>query len=126
MFFLFLRQESFLRLFLAIVVLFGLFRGVTVYARSSAVFHSPTDTFSRGYSEKQRLERIKNLRALTPKKTKGSPEKNPETLLGSGYCFSIHDIIVDGVRHIKKGSIAAVTDPYVGRCIGLADIQLLI
>uniref|UniRef100_UPI001ABAA2B2 POTRA domain-containing protein n=1 Tax=Bartonella raoultii TaxID=1457020 RepID=UPI001ABAA2B2 len=38
----------------------------------------------------------------------------------------IHDIIVDGVRHIKKGSIAAVTDPYVGRCIGLADIQLLI
>ncbi|MBB4077395.1 phage shock protein PspC (stress-responsive transcriptional regulator) [Bartonella fuyuanensis] len=49
----FLRQSSLLRIFRAIVVFFGLFTGVNVYARSSAIFHSPTDNFSRRYSEKQ-------------------------------------------------------------------------
>ncbi|UNF52623.1 hypothetical protein MNL02_02830 [Bartonella krasnovii] len=126
--FFFLRQESFLRFFLSIVVLFGIFHGATVYAHSSTILspRSPTDSFARGYSEEQRLERIENLRALTPKRTKTSTEKNPETLLGSGYCFPIHNIIVDGVYHIKERAISAVTDPYVGRCIGLADIQFLI
>ncbi|GAA5097932.1 two-partner secretion system transporter TpsB2 [Bartonella acomydis] len=66
------------------------------------------------------------MRALTPKRTKTSTEQNSETLLGGKQCFAIDDIIVDGVYHITKRAIAAVTDPYVGRCIGLADIQLLI
>ncbi|WP_273760972.1 POTRA domain-containing protein, partial [Bartonella sp. AU16XJBT] len=100
--------------------------GVTVYARSSAVFHSPTDNFSRGYSEKRQLERIENLRALTPHGMTRPSEGKQGALLGSGYCFPIHDIVVDGVYHIKKRSVAAVTNPYVGRCIGLVDIQLLI
>ncbi|GAA5097975.1 two-partner secretion system transporter TpsB2 [Bartonella acomydis] len=46
--------------------------------------------------------------------------------MGGKQCFAIDDIIVDGVYHITKRAIAAVTDPYVGKCIGLADIQLLI
>ncbi|WP_273760747.1 ShlB/FhaC/HecB family hemolysin secretion/activation protein [Bartonella sp. ML70XJBT.G] len=123
-----MRQESFLRLFLVIVVLFGMFHGATVYAHSPAVLppRSPTDNFSRGYSEQQRLERIENLRALTPKRIMTPSEENHSPFLGGGYCFSIHHIVVDGVRHIKKSSIAAVTDAYVGRCIGLGDIQLLI
>ncbi|WP_175868301.1 ShlB/FhaC/HecB family hemolysin secretion/activation protein [Bartonella gabonensis] len=124
--FIFLRWNRFLKLFLAIFVLFFLFRGVTVYAQSSAVFPSPADNFFRQQSEKQQLERIENLRALTPKGITTPSEGKQGVLWGSGYCFPIHDIIVDGVYHIKKHAIAAVTDPYVGRCIGLADIQLLI
>ncbi|WP_254473163.1 ShlB/FhaC/HecB family hemolysin secretion/activation protein [Bartonella sp. B1098] len=124
--FIFLRRECFLRLFLAIFVFFGMFRGVTVYAQSSAIFHSPADNFSRQQSEKQQLERIKNLRALTPKGIPTPADEKQGALWGSGYCFAIHDIIVDGVYHIKKRAIAAVTEPYVGRCIGLVDIQLLI
>lgn len=125
MLFIFLHWKSFLRFFLALV-LFVLLSGLTVYARSPAVFHSPTDNFSRGYSEKQQLERIENLRALTPHDMTTPSEGKQGALLGSGYCFPIHDIVVDGVYHIKKRSIAAITDPYVGRCIGLVDIQLLI
>ncbi|CAK01425.1 hemolysin activator protein precursor [Bartonella tribocorum CIP 105476] len=123
--FIFLHWKSFLRFFLALV-LFSMLSGVSVYARSPAVFHSPTDNFSRGYSEKQQLERIENLRALTPKGIPMPSEGNQGALWGSGYCFPIHDIVVDGVYHIKKSAIAAVTNPYVGRCIGLVDIQLLI
>ncbi len=126
MLFIFLHWKSFLRFFLAILVLFGLLSGIPVYARSTAVFHPPTDNFSRRYSEKQQLERIESLRALTPQGMTRSSEGNQGALLGRGYCFPIHAIIVDGVYHIKKRSIAAITDPYVGRCIGLSDIQLLI
>ncbi|CAF27517.1 ShlB/FhaC/HecB family hemolysin secretion/activation protein [Bartonella henselae] len=126
--FIFLRQSSLLRIFLAILVLFDLFHGVMVYGRSFSVLspHSPTENFSRGYSEKQQLESIENLRALTPKGMTRPFEGKPRALWGSGYCFPIHDIIVDGVYHLKKSSIAAVTGPYVGRCIGLSDIQFLI
>ncbi|WP_375638857.1 ShlB/FhaC/HecB family hemolysin secretion/activation protein [Bartonella sp. AA16NXGY] len=122
----FLRQSSLLRIFRAIVVFFGLFTGVNVYARSSAIFHSPTDNFSRRYSEKQQLERIEKLRSLTPKRIKTPSEQNPEMLLGGKQCFPIHAVVVEGVHHVKKRSISAVTEPYVGRCIGLVDIQLLI
>ncbi|PIT68081.1 ShlB/FhaC/HecB family hemolysin secretion/activation protein [Bartonella tribocorum] len=125
MLFIFLHWKSFLRFFL-VLVLFVLLSGLTVYARSPAVFHSPTDNFSRRYSEKQQLERIENLRALTPHGMTRPSEGKQGALLGSGYCFPIHDIVVDGVYHIKKSAIAAVTNPYVGRCIGLVDIQLLI
>lgn len=83
----FLRQSSLLRIFRAIFVLFGLFTGVSVYARSSAIFHSPTDNFSRGYSEKQQLERIEKLRSLTPKGITTPSEKNPEMLLGGNNVF---------------------------------------
>ncbi|WP_244925590.1 ShlB/FhaC/HecB family hemolysin secretion/activation protein [Bartonella vinsonii] len=103
-----------------------MFTGVSVYARSLAFLHSPTDNFSRQQSEKQRLERIENLRALTPKRIKTPSEQNPETLLGGKQCFPIHAIVVEGAHHVKKRSISAVTEPYVGRCIGLVDIQLLI
>uniref|UniRef100_UPI0035D08C7D ShlB/FhaC/HecB family hemolysin secretion/activation protein n=1 Tax=Bartonella sp. CE47NXGY TaxID=3243514 RepID=UPI0035D08C7D len=122
----FLRQSSLLRIFRAIVVFFGLFAGVSVYARSSAIFHSPTDNFSRRYSEKQQLERIEKLQSLTPKRIKTPSEQNPEMLLGGKQCFPIHAVVVEGVHHVKKRSISAVTEPYVGRCIGLSDIQILI
>ncbi|WP_371923317.1 hypothetical protein [Bartonella sp. B1098] len=54
-------------------------------------------------------------------------EGKQRELWGSEYGFQIHDIIVEGAYyHIKKCSIAAMTDPYVERCIGLVDVQLLI
>ncbi|WP_420829876.1 hypothetical protein [Bartonella taylorii] len=63
----FLRRSSLLRIFLAILVLFGMFSGVTVYARSSAFLYPqiPTDDFSREY-----------LRALTLGKVFLSFEEN--------------------------------------------------
>ncbi|MCZ2159249.1 ShlB/FhaC/HecB family hemolysin secretion/activation protein [Bartonella sp. 220] len=126
MFFVFLRPKSFLRLFLALFTFFCMFHGVSVYARPSAFLHSPTDNFSRQQSEKQRLERIENLRALTPKRMNISPEREQNAFLGSGYCFAVNKIVVEGAYHLKKRSIATVTDPYVGRCVRLADIQILI
>ncbi|WP_074380805.1 ShlB/FhaC/HecB family hemolysin secretion/activation protein [Bartonella doshiae] len=126
--FIFLRQESFLRLFLAIFVLFGFLNGVSVYAQSLAVLHPqlPTDDFSRQRSEKQRLERIEHLRALTPKETKTPSKSNHKAIFSGGNCFTIHHIVVEGAHSVKKHALSAVTEPYVGRCIGLSDIQTLI
>ncbi|EJF96780.1 hypothetical protein MEI_01392 [Bartonella vinsonii subsp. arupensis Pm136co] len=122
----FLRQGYRLKLFLALFTFFCMFHGVIVYARPSAFLHVPTDNFSRQQSEKQRLERIENLRALTPKRMNISPEREQSALLGGGYCFAIDKIVVEGAHHLKKQALATVTDPYVGRCVRLADIQILI
>ncbi|WP_026088241.1 ShlB/FhaC/HecB family hemolysin secretion/activation protein [Bartonella rattaustraliani] len=123
-----LGQGCFLRIFFVILVSFGFLNGVTAYAQSSMISHlqSPIDNFSRRYSEKQQLERIENLRTLTPQGLTTSSEGTQGSHLRNEYCFPIHAIIVDGVYHIKKRSIVAITDPYVGRCIDLSDIQLLI
>ncbi|WP_404977255.1 MULTISPECIES: hypothetical protein [unclassified Bartonella] len=88
----FLRQSSLLRIFRAIFVFFGLFTGVSVYARSSAIFHSPTDNFSRQQSEKQQLERIEKLRSLTLGKVSLSFEEKSGPFWREGYCFAIHHI----------------------------------
>ncbi|USP03711.1 ShlB/FhaC/HecB family hemolysin secretion/activation protein [Bartonella taylorii] len=124
----FLRRSSLLRIFLAILMLFGMFSGVTVCARSSAFLYPqiPTDNFAREHTEQQRLKRIEHLRALTPKGKDTSPERDRGAHLGGGHCFNIDHIIVDGVYHINKRTIAKVTDAYVGRCIGLSEIQILI
>ncbi|SPU27768.1 Hemolysin transporter protein shlB precursor [Candidatus Bartonella washoeensis] len=126
MLFIFLRQESFLKLFLAVFVLFAMFHGISVSARSFAFLHSPTDNFDREHSEEQRLENLEHLRALTPKVMNSSPEREQGARLDGGGCFSIHHIVVEGAHHIKKHAVTAVTEPYIGRCIGLADIQTLI
>ncbi|OLL56544.1 hypothetical protein AT240_05630 [Bartonella henselae] len=69
MFFLSLDQKWVLRILFSILFLFDLFHGVMVYGRSFSVLspHSPTENFSRGYSEKQQLESIENYVDLTPK-----------------------------------------------------------
>ncbi|ENN94743.1 ShlB/FhaC/HecB family hemolysin secretion/activation protein [Bartonella vinsonii] len=127
MFFVFLRQKSFLRLFLAVFVLFAMFHGVSVYACSSALYlQSPTDAFFRQQSEQQRLQKLEHLRALTPRRINSSLEQEQGTHFGSGDCFAIHHIVVEGVHHVKKHAVSAVTDPYVGRCIGLSEIQTMI
>ncbi len=63
----FLRRSSLLRIFLAILVLFGMFSGITVYAHSSALLYPkiPIDDFVR-----------EHLRALTLGKVSLSFEEN--------------------------------------------------
>ncbi|EJF78624.1 hypothetical protein MCQ_01003, partial [Candidatus Bartonella washoeensis Sb944nv] len=114
MLFIFLRQESFLKLFLAVFVLFAMFHGISVSARSFAFLHSPTDNFDREHSEEQRLENLEHLRALTPKVMNSSPEREQGARLDGGGCFSIHHIVVEGAHHIKKHAVTAVTEPYIG------------
>ncbi|KEC55589.1 ShlB/FhaC/HecB family hemolysin secretion/activation protein [Bartonella koehlerae] len=128
MFFLSLSHKLAFRISFSIFVLSGFFDSVTVYGRSSSILfsQSPTDNFVRQQSEQQRLERIKNLRAFAPEKVSSFVEGKQEALVGGGSCFAVHRIVVDGVHHIKKRTISAVTTPYVGRCIGLSDIQILI
>lgn len=67
------------------------------------------------------------LDSLTLQGITTSFEGKQRELWGSEYGFQIHDIIVaEAYYHIKKRSIVSVTDPYVERCIGPVDIQLLI
>ncbi|WP_019220353.1 ShlB/FhaC/HecB family hemolysin secretion/activation protein [Bartonella senegalensis] len=128
MFFFWLGRKQVYRIFFSIFVLYGFFHGGMADAQSSSILsqQSPTDNFVRQQSEQQRLERMENLRALTPKKAPSSVKEHQQALFGSGACFAIHRIVVDGAHHIKKRTIAKVTDPYVGKCLGLADIQLLV
>ncbi|UNE54622.1 POTRA domain-containing protein [Bartonella machadoae] len=126
LFFAYLCQAYRLRLFLTLFIFFCMFCGVRgILARSSAVFQSPADVFSRQQAEQQRLEKIESLRALTSKGMNPSPEREQGALLGGGPCFAIHHIAVEGMHHLKKHSITTVTDPYAGRCLGLFDIQTL-
>ncbi|WP_406604379.1 ShlB/FhaC/HecB family hemolysin secretion/activation protein [Bartonella gliris] len=121
-------HDRFFRIFLAVILLLVFFNASTAYAQSPALLYpqSPADDFSRQHSEQQRLQKLENLRSLTPKSIKPSPERNQGARLGGRRCFNIERILVDGVHHIKKHPIATVTGSYAGKCISLADIQTLI
>ncbi|WP_409361864.1 ShlB/FhaC/HecB family hemolysin secretion/activation protein [Bartonella heixiaziensis] len=120
MFFIILSQDCLLRVFVSFILLFSFFNFFTASAQT------PTDNFFREHSEQQRLQKLEHLQALTPKGMNSSPEREQGARLSDEDCFAIHHIVVEGVHHVKKHALAAVTEPYIGRCIGLSDIQTLI
>ncbi|WP_455479877.1 ShlB/FhaC/HecB family hemolysin secretion/activation protein [Bartonella sp. B23] len=120
MFFIILSQDCLLRVFVFFILLFNFFNTFIASAQT------PTDNFSREHSEQQRLQNLEHLRALTPKGMNSSPERKQSAHLSGGDCFTIHNIIIEGVHHVKNHAFAAITEPYIGRCIGLYDIQILI
>lgn len=98
---------------------------VSVLPDASAWGQSPADQFSRDRALTERGERLDALARQTPAADqKDRPSDAPQT--GAGPCFPVDRVIVDGVRLVPDSAAAAITGPFSGRCVGIADIHVLL
>lgn len=89
---------------------------------------SPADDFIRRQAEQNLQQRLDALEEATPR---GGPSVRPEqtaTEAGAakGPCFSITHVDVEGVTLLSKATLDPVLTPYRNKCIGLADINVLL
>lgn len=97
-----------------------------VWAQSSG--SSPADDFMRRQAEQDLEQRLDSLRQTTPG---GAPVAQRETAkaqpdMAKGPCFDISHVEVDDVTLISKKALDPVIAPYENKCIGLADINVLL
>ena len=89
---------------------------------------SPADDFMRRQAEQGLEQRLDSLREATPR---GGPSVSPKetaTEAGAvkGPCFSISHVDVEGVSLLSKAALDPILSPYRNKCIGLADINVLL
>lgn len=89
---------------------------------------SPADDFIRRQAEQGLEQRLDSLREATPRgrPTVGPEQTGPEAGAASGLCFSISHVDVEGVSLLSKAALDPVLSPYRNKCIGLADINVLL
>jgi hemolysin activation/secretion protein len=88
---------------------------------------SPADNFAREQSARVEAERLKALRKMTPgvaAKAAGQPQSPGSA--GRGKCFDITRAEVEGVSKISKSEIERVIGPYRNKCVGIAEINMLL
>lgn len=89
---------------------------------------SPADDFMRRQAEQGLEQRLDSLREATPRAAPSvrAEQAAPEAGAASGPCFSISHVDVEGVTLLWKAALDPVLTPYRNKCIGLADINVLL
>ncbi|KAB2746386.1 ShlB/FhaC/HecB family hemolysin secretion/activation protein [Brucella anthropi] len=110
---------------LAISVLMA---GTSTLAQAPNPAASPADDFMRRQAEQGLEQRLDSLREATPRAAPSvRPEQTgPEADGASGPCFSISHVDVEGVSLLSKAELDPVLAPYRNKCMGLADINVLL
>lgn len=105
-----------------------LMAGTSALAQAPNPAASPADDFMRRQAEQGLEQRLDSLREATPR---GGPSVKPEqgevgTGIATGPCFSISHVDVEGVFLLSRRALDPVLTPYRNKCIGLADINVLL
>lgn len=89
---------------------------------------SPADDFMRRQAEQNLQQRLDALEEATPRSRPSLRPEQPATEAGAakGPCFSISHVDVEGVTLLSKAALDPVLSPYRNKCIGLADINVLL
>ncbi len=89
---------------------------------------SPADDFIRRQAEQELEQRLDSLREATPRGAPSVRSEQAETDAGTakGPCFSISRVDVEGMKLLSKAALDPVLTPYRNKCIGLADINVLL
>lgn len=105
-----------------------LMTGTSVFAQAPNPAASPADDFMRRQAEQGLEQRLDSLREATPRALPSiRPEQTgPEAGAASGPCFSISHVDVEGVSLLSRQALDPVLTPYRNKCIGLADINVLL
>ncbi|NEK20289.1 ShlB/FhaC/HecB family hemolysin secretion/activation protein [Rhizobium leguminosarum] len=106
-----------IRSFLVVGAILG---AVPAYAQS------PADDFTRRQEEQTQSQRLDALRRATPG---GSADREDGSLPagpGSGACFDIMRVEIEGATLLSAQEIGKVTAPYGNRCVGLAEINAVL
>lgn len=99
----------------------------SLLASGQATAQSPADDFSRRQDQQQQLQRLENLKQVTPDGVAGRSDRGPR---GDGKsadpCFDISRVEIEGATRLSAIDLGKVTRRYDSRCIGVADITALL
>jgi len=96
-------------------------------ASGQATAQSPADDFSRRQDQQQQLQRLENLKQITPDGVAGRESRAPGgDAKSAGPCFDISRVEIEGATRLSGAAVGKVTERYDNRCIGVADITALL
>ncbi|MBB4576274.1 ShlB/FhaC/HecB family hemolysin secretion/activation protein [Rhizobium lentis] len=97
---------------------------VTVVAPAYA--QSPADDFNRRQEQQSQTQRLDALRRATPGGGADAEDRTLPASQGTGACFDITHVEIDGANRLSAAEIGKVTAPYGNRCVGLAEINAVL
>ena len=104
-----------------------LMAGTCVFAQVPNPAASPADDFMRRQAGQNLQQRLDALEEATPKAAAtAKQELLPGGMAKTGPCFSISHVDVEGVSLLSRQALNPVLTPYRNKCIGLADINVLL
>ncbi len=88
---------------------------------------SPADDFSRRQEQQQQLQRLENLKQVTPSGVTSRADRAPGgEAKSNGPCFNISRVEIEGATRLSAAEFRKITQRYDNRCIGVADITTLL
>lgn len=99
---------------------------IALLTTGSALAQSPADDFVRTQAQKLEADRLDALRKSTPDDSAVPAGPPAEKSGAGGPCIAIKRVEVEGVRQFTASSIASLTAPFQGKCVGVAQINNLL
>ncbi len=95
-------------------------------AQSPQPGSSPADDFMRRQAQQDLQKRLDALRQATPRGGTSASDEEQKSVPAKGPCFRVRRVEVDDVKLLSQRSLEPLLVPYRNRCIGLADINVLL
>ncbi|MFB4374713.1 MULTISPECIES: ShlB/FhaC/HecB family hemolysin secretion/activation protein [Agrobacterium] len=96
-------------------------------AAEPASAQSPADDFSRQQDQQQQLQRLENLKQITPDSVIGREGEAPRgDAKPDDLCFDISRVEIEGAANLSAATLGTLTRPFNDRCVGVADITSLL
>jgi len=92
------------------------------FSITTANAQSPADDFARRQAAQQKEQQIETLQKFTPKGVE-APSFDQTAIPSDGRCFDINKILVSGATLVSMNAIDKITNQYIGKCVGIADLQ---
>lgn len=90
----------------------------------------PQDTIDREQQNQEQRnryeERQRELERAAPPPATTTPPDVPKAPPGQPACMNVTEIQIEGTHHLNSDDVAALTHPFVGRCVTLAELDHLI
>ncbi|MCW8280060.1 MULTISPECIES: ShlB/FhaC/HecB family hemolysin secretion/activation protein [Agrobacterium] len=99
----------------------------SLIASGQASAQSPADDFSRRQEQQEQLQRLENLKQVTPGGVTSRVDRAPGgEAKSNGPCFNISRVEIEGATRLSAAEFRKITQGYDNRCIGVADITTLL
>lgn len=99
----------------------------SLLASGQATAQSPADDFSRRQDQQQQLQRLENLKQVTPDSVISHGDRASRgDAKSTGPCFDISRVEIEGATRLPAIELGKVTKRYDNRCIDVADITTLL
>jgi len=99
----------------------------SLIASGQASAQSPADDFSRRQEQQEQLQRLENLKQVTPGGVTSRADRAPGGEgKSNGPCFNISRVEIEGATRLSAAEFRKITQRYDNRCIGVADITTLL